>query len=209
MVDRFTARVLGMALDQGAAWRAGGHRFSVAVNLSARHLLDPHLPAAVELGLATRGLPTSLLELELTETGALEDPERALRVLDELASLGVALAVDDYGTGYSSLAYLRRLPARRLKIDRSFVAGLATDDACRAIVVSTLDLARDLGLDVVAEGVEDDATLVRLRDLGCARAQGYGIGLPVPPGEVLPLVRAIEARLPAVLGLRPAPTVQR
>lgn len=199
MVDRFTARVLEMALDQCATWRADGHRFSVAVNLSARNLLDPHLPAAVELGLTTRGLPTSVLELELTETGALEDPERALRVLDELAGLGVALAVDDYGTGYSSLAYLRRLPARRLKIDRSFVVGLTSDEACQAIVVSTLDLARDLGLDVVAEGVEDDATLLRLRDLGCACAQGFGIGPPVPPGEVLALVRSIETRLPGLL----------
>lgn len=199
LVDRFTARVLDLALDQCAAWRDEGRLLRVAVNLSARNLLDPLLPSAVSLGLTSRGLPTAALELELTETSAMADPERSQHVLDELVELGLPLAVDDYGTGYSSLSYLRELSVRRLKIDRSFVAGLATDAASRSIVVSTLDLARDLGLEVVAEGVEDDDTLLRLRDLGCPLVQGFGIGRPVPPGDVPALIDRIEARMPAVL----------
>lgn len=199
LVDRFTAHVLALALDQCAAWREAGLRLSVAVNLSARNLLDPRLPAAVAGGLAARGLPASVLELELTETSAMADPERSRHVLDELAELGVSLAVDDYGTGYSSLAYLRQLSVGRLKIDRSFVAGLATDAASRSIVVSTLDLARDLGLDVVAEGVEDDETLLSLRDLGCPHVQGFVVGRPVPAEEVGDLIDRIEGRMPGVL----------
>ena len=199
LVDRFMLRVLDLALDQCAAWRDGGLLLPVAVNLSARNLLDPRLSAAVALGLSARQLPPTVLELELTETSAMEDPERSRRVLDELTEIGVGVAVDDYGTGYSSLAYLRQLSVRRLKIDRTFVAGLASDAASRSIVVSTLDLARDLGLDVVAEGVEDDETLVRLRDLGCPHAQGFGIGRPVPPGDVPTLIDRIEARMASVL----------
>lgn len=199
LVDRFTARVLDLALDQCAAWRDEGRLLRVAVNLSARNLLDPLLPSAVSLGLTSRCLPTEALELELTETSAMADPERSRHVLDELVEAGIVLAVDDYGTGYSSLAYLRELSVRRLKIDRSFVAGLATDAASRSIVVSTLDLARDLGLDVVAEGVEDDDTLLRLRDLGCPLVQGFGIGRPVPPDDVPGLIDRIEARMPALL----------
>lgn len=207
LVDRFTAQVLDLALDQCARWRDAGRPLPVAVNLSARNLLDPRLPAAVELGLATRRLPPSSLELELTETSAMADPERSRHVLDELTELGVVLAIDDYGTGYGSLTYLRQLSVQRLKIDRSFVAGLATDAASRSIVVSTLDLARDLGLDVVAEGVEDDDTLLRLRDLGCAHAQGFGIGRPVPADDVPDLVRRIEERMPALLA-EPGPVAQ-
>lgn len=207
LVDRFTARVLDLALDQCAAWRDEGRLLRVAVNLSARNLLDPLLPSAVSLGLSSRALPSSALELELTETSAMADPERSRLVLDELVDLGIDLAVDDYGTGYSSLAYLRELSVGRLKIDRSFVAGLATDAASRSIVVSTLDLARDLGLEVVAEGVEDDDTLLRLRDLGCPLVQGFGIGRPVPPGEVPGLVDRIEARMPALLA-QPGPAAR-
>lgn len=207
LVDRFTARVLDLALDQCARWRDAGRPLPVAVNLSARNLLDPRLPAAVELGLATRSLQPAWLELELTETSAMADPERSRHVLDDLTALGVALAIDDYGTGYGSLTYLRQLSVRRLKIDRSFVAGLASDAASRSIVVSTLDLARDLGLDVVAEGVEDDDTLLRLRDLGCPHAQGFGIGRPVPAGDVLDLVARIEERMPALL-TQPGPVAR-
>ena len=170
------------------------------MNLSARNLLDPGLCAAVALGLSARQLPPTALELELTETSAMEDPQRSRRVLDELAEIGVSVAVDDYGTGYSSLAYLRQLSVSRLKIDRTFVGGLLSDAASRSIVVSTLDLARDLGLDVVAEGAEDDETLVRLRDLGCPHVQGFGVGRPVPPDEIPALVARIEGRMPQVLG---------
>lgn len=207
LVDRFTARVLDLALDQCAAWRDQGHQLRVAVNLSARNLLDPLLPSAVSLGLTSRCLPTAALELELTETSAMADPDRSRHVLDELVELGIDLAIDDYGTGYSSLTYLRELSVRCLKIDRTFVAGLESDSTSRSIVVSTLDLARDLGLDVVAEGVEDDDTLLSLRDLGCPLVQGFGVGRPVPPTEVLAQIDRIEARM-AVLLAEPGPAAR-
>jgi len=114
--------------------------------------------------------------------------------------LGVRLSIDDYGTGHSSLAYLQELPVERLKIDRSFVTGMVHDRASSAIVASTIKLARVLKLEVVAEGVEDDATLLKLRDLRCSTAQGFGLGPPVIAGLLPGLIGAIEARLPCVLG---------
>ncbi len=113
--------------------------------------------------------------------------------------MGVLLSIDDYGTGHSLLRYLQRLPVRRLKIDRSFVTGLVNDEASAAIVHSTIELARHLGLDVVAEGVEDAATLLRLHLMGCFAAQGFGLGRPVPAALLPVLVQRIEARIPGVL----------
>ena len=114
--------------------------------------------------------------------------------------MGVLLTIDDYGTGHSSLAYLQQLPVGRLKIDRSFVTEMIVDDASAAIVRSTIELARVLQFDVVAEGVEDDATLVRLREMQCYAAQGFGLGRPVAAPLIPHLVRQIEARLQGVLG---------
>ena len=199
LVDRFTAHVLDTALAQCARWRRDGLALTVAVNLSTRNLVEGALVEQVAAALSRHGVGASALELEITETSAMADPRRSLEVVSALAAMGVAFSIDDYGTGYSSLAYLQQLPVRRLKIDRSFVAGILGDPASRAIVRSTLELARNLGLEVVAEGVEDDDTLLRLREMGCEWAQGFGIGRPAPAAEIDALVAGIEARMPALM----------
>ena len=200
LIRLLTLYVLDRSLAQCALWQAAGLELTVAVNLSVRNLLDPGLVEDVQEALARHHVDASLLELEITETMAMVDPTRSVEVLGALDDLGVVLSIDDYGTGYGSLAYLQRLPVRRLKIDRSFVAGILDDPASAAIVRSTIDLAHHLGLSVVAEGVEDDGTLLSLRDMRCYAAQGFGIGRPVAPDVLLALVEAIEARMPALVG---------
>jgi diguanylate cyclase (GGDEF)-like protein len=200
LVRLLTLVVLDRAVAQGAAWHAEGRQLTIAVNLSVRNLLDARLVDDVRSSLERHGLPASLLELEITETMAMVDPVRAAAVLSNLADLGVVLSVDDYGTGYGSLAYLQRLPVRRLKIDRSFVTGLLDDPASAAIVHSTVDLARHLGLDVVAEGVEDVDTLLALRDMRCYAAQGYGLSRPVAATQLAECITRIESYLPPLLG---------
>jgi diguanylate cyclase (GGDEF)-like protein len=201
LIRPLTSYVLDRALEQFALWRATGRELRVAVNLSVRNLLDRGFVADVREALARHGVAEASLDLEITETMAMVDPARSIEVLGSLEALGVVLSVDDYGTGYSSLAYLQRLPVQRLKIDKSFVIGMLDSDASAVIVRSTIDLARHLGMAVVAEGVEDDETLIALRDMRCDAAQGFGIGRPVPADEVLALIERIEARLPALLGL--------
>ena len=200
LIRPLTLVVLDQALAECAAWAADGLDLSVAVNLSVRNLLDPNLVADVQEVLARHGVPAYRLDLEITETMAMVDPVRAAEVLSELAGLGVTLSVDDYGTGYGSLAYLQRLPVRRLKIDRSFVAGLTADESSAAIVRSTIDLARRLGLWVVAEGVEDLDTLVALRDMRCDAAQGFGLSRPVAAADLRAAVDRIERTVPKLLG---------
>ena len=200
LIRLLTLYVLDRSLAQCALWQAAGRDLTVAVNLSVRNLLDPGLVDDVREALTRHEVAASLLELEITETMAMVDPTRSVQVLGALDDLGVVLSVDDYGTGYGSLAYLQRLPVRRLKIDRSFVAGILDDAASAAIVRSTIDLAHHLGLSVVAEGVEDDDTLLTLRDMNCYAAQGFGIGRPVAPEVLLALVDAIEDRIPALVG---------
>ena len=200
VIGPFTHYVLDRSLAQCARWRREGLVLTVAVNLSVRNLLDPELLEDVRSCLARHGLPAAALELEITEGTAMVDPNRSLQVLGALAGLGIALSIDDYGTGHSSLAYLQRLPVGRLKIDRSFVLALTCDDDSATIVRSTIELARHLRLDVIAEGVEDDATLLALRDMQCSAAQGYGLGRPVAADDLPGLVRRIEQRLPGVLG---------
>ena len=200
LIRLLTLYVLDRSLAQCALWQAAGLDLTVAVNLSVRNLLDPGLVDDVREALTRHQLDASLLELEITETMAMVDPTRSVEVLGALDDLGVVLSVDDYGTGYGSLAYLQRLPVRRLKIDRSFVAGILDDPASAAIVRSTIDLAHHLGLSVVAEGVEDDETLLSLRDMRCYAAQGFGIGRPVAPDVLLALVETIEGRVPSLVG---------
>jgi diguanylate cyclase (GGDEF)-like protein len=200
LIGPLTEYVLDRALRQCASWRREGLDLTVAVNLSVRNLLDPGLVDHVALALARHGLEARSLELEITEGSAMVDPRRSMQVLGALAEMGMMLSIDDYGTGYSSLAYLQRLPVGRLKIDRSFVTSLVDDPASAAIVHSTIQLARVLRLDVVAEGVEDDATLLMLRDMQCFAAQGFGLGRPVAAALLPQLVRRIEERLPGVLG---------
>ena len=135
------------------------------------------------------------LELEITESTIMTDPDRAQRVLLELAEMGIGLSVDDFGTGYSSLAYLRRLPDRELKIDRSFIQHLAVDHEDAAIVRATIELGHSLGLTVVAEGVEDARSLQRLRDLNCDALQGFHLCRPQPSEAVIAALDELESRL--------------
>lgn len=199
LIGPLTARVLDLALEQAAAWAADDWPMKVAVNLSAVDLADETLPDTVVATLARHGLAATSLELEVTETAALDDPLLAIDSLTALDALGIDIAVDDYGAGYSTLAYLKRLPARRLKLDRSLITDLAREHADQMIVRSTLQLARELGLGVVAEGVENTATLRLLRDLGCDTAQGFGLGRPMSSARVRQSAPVLEERLAGVL----------
>jgi EAL domain-containing protein (putative c-di-GMP-specific phosphodiesterase class I) len=176
--------VLTAALQQWQAWHQAGVDLHVAVNLSARNLQDPHLADHVATLLRQAGVPPNRLEFEITESTLMADPTRALDILTRLSALGVGLSIDDFGTGYSSLAYLKKLPVNVLKVDRSFVMNLATDDNDRVIVHSTIDLAHNLGLTVVAEGVENQDAWDRLVALGCDAAQGYYLSRPIPAVEL-------------------------
>ncbi len=152
----------------------------VSVNLSTRDLLDIELPAKLDALLLRHGARAEGFCLEITESAIMDDPQRAEATLNRLAARGFKLSIDDFGTGYSSLAYLKRLPVRELKIDKSFVMGMARDEGDATIVRSTIELAHNLGLSVVAEGVEDGAILARLQQLGCDEAQGYHLSKPLP-----------------------------
>lgn len=190
-----TSYVIRAALKQARTWQDQGRELAVSVNLSARDLMNPQLPRLVSALLDEAGIDAAKLELEVTETIAMADPVRAIAVLSGLSQLGVAVAIDDYGTGYSSLSYLRRLPIRTLKIDRSFVTNMLTDKGNAVIVKSTIDLAHNLDLEVIAEGVEDADTRHALANLGCHVAQGYYLGQPLPPESLTQVVNQPVALL--------------
>ncbi len=173
--------VLDAALRQVNRWRQDGLDLAVAVNLSMRNLHDPEIADMIRQRLARWGVPTHRLTIEITENSLMADAARAMEVLTRLRSMGVGISIDDFGTGYASLAYLKRMPVHELKIDKSFVAHMATDNSDAAIVRSTVGLAHDLGLSVVAEGVEDQETWDLLCAVGCDIAQGYFISRPLPP----------------------------
>jgi diguanylate cyclase (GGDEF)-like protein len=194
LIRPLTLWVVEAALKQADGWRAAGLDLPVAVNLSVRSITH-ELPADLS-GILSRREREASLELEITETVVMEDADEALAVLRELTRLGIRLSVDDYGTGFSSLAYLKRLPVSALKIDRSFVTEMDHDESDHAIVRSTIDLARHLGIEVVAEGVETEQALEELRQLGCHLAQGFLISPPLP-------AEALEAWL-ANGGFQPA-----
>jgi diguanylate cyclase (GGDEF)-like protein len=181
--------VLGEAARQYHQWRSAGFDLPVAVNLSMRNLHDPRLSHTIAHLLATWNLTAAALHLEITESSLMADPDRALAVLGRLRELGLSIAIDDFGTGYSSLAYLKRLPVAELKLDRSFVRDMASDHRDRAIVRSTVELAHNLGLRVVAEGVEDRASQELLALLGCDQAQGYYISRPLPAADLTDWLR--------------------
>ncbi|GAA3493365.1 cyclic Di-GMP phosphodiesterase RmdB [Streptomyces prasinosporus] len=183
LMPHLTEYVLETALGQVAAWRAQGLFVPVAVNVSPRDVHIPGFAGSVAARLARHGVPAGALQLEITEHVLLEDPQRAADTLNALTGHGVKMSLDDFGTGYSSLVHLRRLPVSELKIDRSFVARLAVDAEDAEIVRCTVDLAHSLGLLVVAEGVEDDETWERLRDLGCDAVQGWLVAAAMPPDE--------------------------
>jgi EAL domain-containing protein (putative c-di-GMP-specific phosphodiesterase class I) len=172
--------VIRAALQQIRSWLDRGMEISVAVNLSARNLIDTRCPEQIKELLIEFNVPNHLLEIEITESALITDPERALQVLQSFHELGLHLAIDDFGTGYSSMSYLKRLPIQTLKVDRSFVKDMLTDEADAVIVRSTIGLAHSFELYVVAEGVEDEETLQALRHLQCEQAQGYHISRPLP-----------------------------
>ena len=184
LIVPLTAYVLDEALSQMAEWRASGNDLRMAVNLSARLLSDLALPDQVAEALARHHLPASCLVLEVTETAILADAGRADAVVRALRALGVAIAIDDYGTGNASLNYLKQLEVDELKIDKSFVINIGTEDHDLIIVQSTISLATALGLRVVAEGIEDEATALTLHGLGCPIGQGYHLGYPGPPSQI-------------------------
>ncbi|WP_158643450.1 putative bifunctional diguanylate cyclase/phosphodiesterase [Ketobacter alkanivorans] len=183
MIHPLSLWVLREALRQVRCWLDEGKEIAVAVNLSARNLIDVRCPALIQSLLHEFGVPNHLLEIEITESALITDPERALQVVQSFHDLGLHLAIDDFGTGYSSMSYLKRLPIQTLKVDRSFVKEMLTDEADAVIVRSTIGLAHSFGLNVVAEGVEDEATLQALCNLQCEQAQGYHISRPIPAAE--------------------------
>ena len=184
MMADITRWVLDAALAQCAAWREEGIDLPIAVNLAAANVVDRSLPDVVAGLLARHAVPGDRLECEISEDTVMADPRRASENLQRLRTLGVRMSLDDFGTGHSSLSYLKRLPLDEVKIDRSFVSGMADDAGDAAIVRSTIDIARHLGLSVVAEGVETEETLGALSDLRCDVAQGYLLSRPMPAGQV-------------------------
>ena len=196
---RFVARE---SIGTARAWRDGGIDLCMAVNLSARNLSDRHLTDWIQRLLEELDVPAHRLKCELTESELMDDPVLSLDVLGRLRDIGVRTSIDDFGTGYSSLSYLRRLPVDEVKIDRSFVSQMADDHGDLMIVRTIVDLAHNLGLRVLAEGVEDVRTLELLRTLGCDDVQGHVIGRPVPAGE---LVAMLAARAAVAAPPQPAP----
>ena len=191
LMGPLTRHVLDLAIKQARLWRERRLDITIAVNVSARNLHYPELRDDVAALLAKWAVPASSLELELTESMLMADPRRATEVLQSLNALGIATILDDFGTGYSSLAYLKRLPVSQLKIDGSFVANMATDEEDAAIVASTIDLARSLGLTVVAEGVESETVWQQLLDFGCDFVQGYFLSRPLSADQ---MTRWLEQR---------------
>ena len=204
LIAPLTFHVLDAALLQQRTWSEQGRPLTVSVNVSVRTLYDDQFPEDVGRHLALYQVPPSMLVVEITESTMMRDPGRAAGVLGRLSQLGVQISVDDFGTGYSSLAYLERLPISEVKIDKSFVFGMEDNSDQLAIVSSIVDLGRNLGLLVVAEGVETQRAWKLLRELGCDRAQGYFLARPLADEAVMPFIEQYERELgPPAAGPRP------
>jgi diguanylate cyclase (GGDEF)-like protein len=204
LLHALTERILDQALEQLRDWRARGFELTMAVNLSMRNLLDATLADQIAERLRRYSIKPSKLELELTEGMLMSDPRRAKEILLRLKEVGVGLSVDDFGTGYSSLAYLKDLPVDTIKIDRSFVIDMETEPRNAAIVRSTVDLGRNLGLEVVAEGVETQTAYDELARLGCDYAQGYLLARPLAAPELLARVQELEQARERTAAVPPA-----
>jgi diguanylate cyclase (GGDEF)-like protein len=178
LIHRFTDRVLELSLAQVHAWREHGLEVPVAVNVSTRSLLDERFPGRIAEALVRADVPARLLCIEVTEHAVMTDPDLAVHVLRQIHDMGVRTSIDDFGTGYSSMAYLKVLPIDEIKVDRSFVMDMVTDPGNHVLVQSTVELGHNLGLSVVAEGVEDKATLEALHRLHCDVVQGYFYARP-------------------------------
>jgi EAL domain-containing protein (putative c-di-GMP-specific phosphodiesterase class I) len=181
--------VLRKVCAQGAAWRAASWDVGVSVNIALRQLNAPHFPAQVAAALAESGLPPSALTIELSERMLVEDAGLIADRLAELRDLGVMLAIDDFGTGYASLAHLRQLPADIIKIDPSFVSGLGQDPVLTLLTKTIVQVGRDLGMQVVAEGIEQPRQLAELREMGCGYGQGFLVARPMAAPGVEALIR--------------------
>ncbi|MBA2360621.1 MAG: EAL domain-containing protein [Actinobacteria bacterium] len=198
LIKPLSRYVVSTALRQCAAWNQAGLNLQISINLTIPDLLDLELPDWIAALLVETGVSPSQVEVEITESTEstiLADRFRVRQVLNRLNDMGLRLAIDDFGTGYSSLAYLKRLPVKAVKIDRSFVVDMCEDVSDATIVRSTIDLGRNLGLDVVAEGVETERVWNVLRELGCTLAQGYLIGEPRSADDVTALLEAGSARV--------------
>ena len=192
-IGPLTSWVLDKAIRQKSEWQRSGLDLAMAVNLSPRNLADHTLPRQVARVLERWGVDADELEFEITESAIMSNPERSIETLKRLRRLGVRLSIDDFGTGHSSLAYLQRLPVTGIKIDRSFVSGMRTTRSGYTIVRSAIDIARSLGLVVVAEGVEHSEEWDALAVLGCHLAQGYFKARPVPPEQIEMVTRLIDS----------------
>jgi EAL domain-containing protein (putative c-di-GMP-specific phosphodiesterase class I) len=206
LIRPLTELVLDQSLRQCRSWADQGLDLSVAVNLSARSLLDTDLAANIGRLLEQTGVAPSRLTLEITESMMMADPVRALETMHRLAAMGISLSIDDFGTGYSSLSYLKRLPVHEVKIDKSFVLSMTVDDDDATIVRSIVDLARNLRLRVVAEGVEDAPSLAALAALGCDMVQGYYLSRAVPGDTLTAALLADGTSLAAWVRSWPQPT---
>jgi len=194
-IRRVTRWVLAAGIAQAQRWNVHGRRLRVALNLSARDVDDPDLPQRIEELLSVHGVAPDMILLEITESAAMARPEAAVRVLRRVADLGIDLAIDDFGVGQSSFAYLRRLPVRELKIDKSFLLRFAIGPEDRSIVRSIVELGHRLGYRVTAEGVNDQATLDYLTEIGCDHAQGFFIARALPPDALAALLAAKPQRV--------------
>jgi len=183
-IREITKWVIDKSLAQIVSWRRAGLNIGVAINVSARDLVYEDLPSFVDDKLLEHGLGADRITLEVTESAVMDDPKRACEALKRLAKLGVRLSVDDFGTGYSSLAQLKRMPVQEMKIDKSFVLELPTNPNDTVIVRSTINLAHSMGLEVVAEGIEDAQTLSLLQGWGCDFGQGYFLSKPLPAPQL-------------------------
>ena len=184
-IDKISYWMLSEAAKYAALWQKQGLNIALAVNLSARDLIDIELPNKLKEILAKNALFANSLSLEITESSIMDDPARALETVERIARMGIQLSIDDFGTGYSSLAYLKRLPVNELKIDKSFVMNIERDQDDVTIVRSTIELGHNLGLKVVAEGIENKRVWNILKAMGCDYGQGYFMSKPMPATHLL------------------------
>lgn len=189
LIKPLTDWVLHAALRQCKQWENAGLDLTVSVNASSTNLQDPSFPDAVDAALRASGVGAHKLEVEITETSIMVEPPRAIAAITKISALGVQIIIDDFGTGYSSMAYLKRLPIAKIKVDKSFVRDMLNDQSDAVIVRSIIGLGHNLGLNVVAEGVENDEIWDRLKTLGCDSAQGYCMSRPIPAADIPDWVR--------------------
>ena len=185
MIKPLTQWVLNAVLRQSARWRSAGMELTIALNLSVKNFHEPHLVQNIQQGLQQWGVHPSRMRLEIVESAMMQDPLHVRSIIERLNAVGILFSIDDFGTGYSSLSHLKQLPADEIKIDQSFVTGMANDEDSAVIVRAIIDLAHNLGCDVVAEGVENQDTLDLLVILGCDRVQGHYISPPLPPNQLI------------------------